>query len=276
MKIPNNFVFVFVPKEFPTRVVLCLVIKALLKYIHIALLSSFKWYYSVLFSTFWNHHHVLIPELFLLFYPKGNPVPLIVTPHFLRFIALGNRSTIISISMDLNVRTFHIFGITQYVAFCVWCLSFSIFQSSSMLSHTSVFHSCVRAKSLQSSPTLCNPMDWSPPGSSVHGIFQARILEWVTVAYSTLLLFMTKTFHHRDVSFFVHPFISSWIFCLFPLFEYYEHCTFMFKFECGCVLFPFFFSLWSLLWVTKKQAGKTAQTVVHRQLQLHFVLPKGI
>ena len=34
-------------------------------------------------------------------------------------------------------------------------------------------------KSLQSCPTLCNPMDCSPPGSSVHGILQARILEWV-------------------------------------------------------------------------------------------------
>ena len=33
-------------------------------------------------------------------------------------------------------------------------------------------------------PTLCNPMDWSPPGSSVHGILQARILEWVAVPYS--------------------------------------------------------------------------------------------
>jgi len=32
--------------------------------------------------------------------------------------------------------------------------------------------------------TLCNPMDCSPPDSSVHGIFQARILEWVTISYS--------------------------------------------------------------------------------------------
>ena len=36
----------------------------------------------------------------------------------------------------------------------------------------------------QSSPTLCNPRDCSPPSSSVHGIFQARILEWVTISYS--------------------------------------------------------------------------------------------
>ena len=35
------------------------------------------------------------------------------------------------------------------------------------------------AKSLQLCPTLCDPMDHSPPGSSVHGILQARILEWV-------------------------------------------------------------------------------------------------
>jgi len=32
--------------------------------------------------------------------------------------------------------------------------------------------------------TLCDPMDCSPPGSSVHGILQARILEWVTISYS--------------------------------------------------------------------------------------------
>ena len=36
----------------------------------------------------------------------------------------------------------------------------------------------------KSCPTLCDPMNWSPPGSSVHGIFQARILEWVAVSLS--------------------------------------------------------------------------------------------
>ena len=36
----------------------------------------------------------------------------------------------------------------------------------------------------QSCPTLCNPMDCSPPGSSVHGILQARILEWVAISFS--------------------------------------------------------------------------------------------
>ena len=40
------------------------------------------------------------------------------------------------------------------------------------------------AKSLQSCPTLCDPIDGSPPGSSVHGIFQARVLEWVAISFS--------------------------------------------------------------------------------------------
>ena len=40
------------------------------------------------------------------------------------------------------------------------------------------------AKSLQSCPTLCDPIDGSPPGSSVPGIFQARTLEWVAISFS--------------------------------------------------------------------------------------------
>ena len=45
---------------------------------------------------------------------------------------------------------------------------------------------CIKGKSesevAQSCPTLCDPMDCSLPGFSVHGIFQARILEWVAIA----------------------------------------------------------------------------------------------
>ena len=41
------------------------------------------------------------------------------------------------------------------------------------------------AKSLQSCPTLCDPIDGSPPGSPVPGILQAKVLEWVAIAFST-------------------------------------------------------------------------------------------
>ena len=40
------------------------------------------------------------------------------------------------------------------------------------------------AKSLQSCPTLCDPIDGSPLGSSISGILQARILEWVAISFS--------------------------------------------------------------------------------------------
>ena len=44
--------------------------------------------------------------------------------------------------------------------------------------------SAAAAKSLQSCPTLCDPVDGSPPGSSVHGLFQTRILEWAAISFS--------------------------------------------------------------------------------------------
>ena len=47
---------------------------------------------------------------------------------------------------------------------------------------------CIKVKSeskvAQSCPTLSKPMDCSPSGSSIHGIFQARVLEWVAMAFS--------------------------------------------------------------------------------------------
>ena len=54
------------------------------------------------------------------------------------------------------------------------------------------------ANSLQSCPTLYNSMDYSLPGSTIHGIFQARILEWVAIAFSmTNLDSMLKS---RDIT----------------------------------------------------------------------------
>ena len=49
---------------------------------------------------------------------------------------------------------------------------------------TCIFAAAAAAKSLQSCPTLCDPIDSSPPGSSVPGILQARTLEWVAISFS--------------------------------------------------------------------------------------------
>ena len=42
------------------------------------------------------------------------------------------------------------------------------------------------AKSLQSCPTLCDPIDGSPPGSSIPGILQAKMLKWVAISFSNV------------------------------------------------------------------------------------------
>ena len=47
----------------------------------------------------------------------------------------------------------------------------------------SISHS-VKVLVVQSCLTLCDPMDYNLPGSSVHGVFQARILEWVVILFS--------------------------------------------------------------------------------------------
>ena len=46
------------------------------------------------------------------------------------------------------------------------------------------FDAAAAAKSFQSCPTLCDPIDGSPPGSPVPGILQARTLEWVAISFS--------------------------------------------------------------------------------------------
>ena len=50
--------------------------------------------------------------------------------------------------------------------------------------YNKVIHICVCVLVAQLCPTLCDPMDYSLPGSSVHGILQARILEWVAIPFS--------------------------------------------------------------------------------------------
>ena len=67
-------------------------------------------------------------------------------------------------------------GSSQFT-YC-WSLTWRI------LSITLLACAAAAAKSLQLCPTLCDPIDGSPPGSSLHGILQARILEWVAISSS--------------------------------------------------------------------------------------------
>ena len=67
---------------------------------------------------------------------------------------------------------------------------------------------CVKVKSesevAQSCPTLSDPMDHSLPGSSTHGIFQARVLEWGAIAFSDTGIL----FNHKNK---IMPFAATWV-----------------------------------------------------------------
>ena len=61
---------------------------------------------------------------------------------------------------------------------------FLVFLRLYVLLLSCVFYAAAAAKSLQSYPTLCDPIDSSPPGSRVPGILQARTLEWAAISFS--------------------------------------------------------------------------------------------
>ena len=84
---------------------------------------------------------------------------------------------LISFSSETYSRTksLYIFTLPLHFVFLIFCLYHVPFPVSLSSTESEVTPSCL---------TLCDPMDCSPPGSSVHGILQARILEWVAIFFS--------------------------------------------------------------------------------------------
>ena len=66
------------------------------------------------------------------------------------------------------------------------------------------------AKSLQSRPTLCNPIDGSPPGSPVPGILQARTQEWVAISFSNASKWKVKVKSLSRVRLFATPWTAAY------------------------------------------------------------------
>ena len=60
---------------------------------------------------------------------------------------------------------------------------------------------CTEVLSIRSCPTLCDPMDWNPPGSSVHGILQTRLLQWVAMISSRVSSQPRDQTHNTCISF---------------------------------------------------------------------------
>ena len=65
------------------------------------------------------------------------------------------------------------------------------------------------AKSLQSCPTLCDPIDGTPPGSPIPGILQARTLEWVAISFSNAWKWKVKVKSLSSVWLFVTPWTAA-------------------------------------------------------------------
>ena len=80
---------------------------------------------------------------------------------------------------------------------------------SSMLTFLSFCVSAAAAKSLQSCPTLCDPIDSSPPGSSVPGILQARTPEWVAISFSSAWKWKVKGKSPSRVRLLATPWIAA-------------------------------------------------------------------
>ena len=95
--------------------------------------------------------------------------------------------------MEKNVKrhSIHCFNFKSNAA--IW--EFGKFADKARPDATGLTHNSLAAaaaKSLQSCPTLCDPIDGSPPGSSVPGILQARTLKWVAISFSNVWKWKVK------------------------------------------------------------------------------------
>ena len=77
---------------------------------------------------------------------------------------------------------------TIFISCSLWLSSASVITSPLTVTLLPPCFKVAATKSLQSCPTLSNPMDCSLPGSSIHGIFQARVLEWDAIAFLGLII----------------------------------------------------------------------------------------
>ena len=75
----------------------------------------------------------------------------------------------------------------------------------------------------QSCPTLSDPVDCSLLGSSVHGIFQARVLEWVIIAFSDILMTFIYSYILLNYKHNIYTYIKAFSIIHFQKMEFYYH-----------------------------------------------------
>ena len=91
---------------------------------------------------------------------------------------------VITDSMDMSLSKFWESVMEQWGLACCSPWGHKELDTTEWLNWTELINLVAAAKSLQSCPTLCDPIDGSPPGSPVPGILQAKTLEWVAISFS--------------------------------------------------------------------------------------------
>ena len=124
-------------------------------------------------------------------------------------------------------------------------------------------------------PTLRDPMDHSPPGSSVHGISQARILEWVAISFSRGY---SRPRDGTQFSCIAGKFFTIWATRETPFYHLHVYkCITIFFFENGYTIYPFGYlptSLLKLFWfqsVWPISLHNNAGTFEHQQINAHTI-----
>ena len=144
----------------------------------------------------WCHHLLFCCPLFFL--PSSFPSTSVFSNELALWMRWPNIGALASV-LPMNIQGWFPLGLTGLISLqskgfsrvfsrpTIWNHQFFSAQPS-LWSHIkrSLYnsHICVCMLVTQLCPTLCNPMDCSPPGSSANGISQARILEWVAVSFS--------------------------------------------------------------------------------------------
>ena len=103
---------------------------------------------------------------------------------------------------SFSIKSFILWVINRTIQFC----NMHAYKKDALLICTAA---AAAAKSLQSCPTLCNPIDGSPPGSLVPGILQARTLDWVAVSFSNTWKWKVKVKSLSRVWLFATPWSAA-------------------------------------------------------------------
>ena len=106
----------------------------------------------------------------------------------------------VSISVSLHDTYFSVFWSTSHVGFLLFYYPLLHIVFLFCTSCYNVKHCAAAAKSLQSCPTLCDPIDSSPPGTPVPGILQAITLEWVAISSSNAWKWKVKSLSRSVMS----------------------------------------------------------------------------